>query len=74
MRKLSIAFVLLFSAFFNANKGAANDKVTICHNNHSITISINALPAHIAHGDDIYACGETVRPASSTEETNTFIW
>lgn len=38
-------------------------KVTICHippgnpgNAHSITISINALPAHLAHGDSEGAC------------------
>lgn len=38
-------------------------KITICHippgnpeNAHSITISINALPAHLAHGDTQGAC------------------
>ncbi|MBL4663391.1 MAG: hypothetical protein JKY22_07525 [Flavobacteriaceae bacterium] len=38
-------------------------KVTICHippgnpdNAHAITISINALPAHLAHGDSEGAC------------------
>lgn len=38
-------------------------KVTICHippgnpdNAHSITISINALPAHLAHGDSEGPC------------------
>ena len=38
-------------------------KITICHippgnpdNAHSITISINALPAHLAHGDSEGAC------------------
>ncbi|MFH0895624.1 MAG: hypothetical protein V2A54_14405, partial [Bacteroidota bacterium] len=37
--------------------------VTICHippgnpsNAHTITISINALPAHLAHGDNIGSC------------------
>jgi hypothetical protein len=41
----------------------SNDKVTICHippgnpgNAHSITISVNALPAHMAHGDSMGAC------------------
>jgi len=31
--------------------------VQICHNGLSIWVSINALPAHIAHGDDEGACG-----------------
>ena len=38
-------------------------KITICHiplgnpdNAHEITISINALPAHLAHGDSVGAC------------------
>lgn len=57
MRKLAIACVLSSSVFFTANRGTANDKVTICHNNHEITVSINALPAHQAHGDQIGSCG-----------------
>lgn len=39
------------------------DWVTICHippgnpsNAHTITISVNALPAHLAHGDNVGAC------------------
>ena len=33
------------------------DKVTICHKMHvTITISRNALPAHLAHGDHVGAC------------------
>ncbi len=31
--------------------------VQICHNGLSIWVSINALPAHIAHGDNEGACG-----------------
>ena len=40
-----------------------DDMITICHippgnhgNAHTITISINALPAHLAHGDTIGPC------------------
>lgn len=38
------------------------EKVTICHregngSSHSITVSINAVPAHLAHGDAIGDCG-----------------
>ena len=60
MRKLSLIFGMLFITFFNANKGEANTKVTICHNNHTITIDIHALPAHMAHGDDFGGCGTTI--------------
>ena len=57
MRKLSIVCVLCFGGFFTANKGTANDKVTICHNNHSITISVNAMWHHMAlHGDSMGPC------------------
>jgi hypothetical protein len=31
-------------------------KITICHNNISICVSINALKAHLAHGDKIGQC------------------
>lgn len=39
-----------------------NEKVTICHRtgnggSHPITVSINAVPAHLAHGDAIGDCG-----------------
>ena len=42
---------------------AAGLKVTICHippgnpdNAHEITVSISAVPAHLAHGDDLGTC------------------
>ncbi|MFD2823697.1 hypothetical protein ACFS5M_08455 [Lacinutrix iliipiscaria] len=42
---------------------AQNEKITICHippgnpeNSHEITVSINALNAHLAHGDTIGKC------------------
>lgn len=31
-------------------------KVTVCHNNHSLCISVNALKAHLAHGDKLGYC------------------
>lgn len=39
-----------------------NEKVTICHregngSSHAITVSIHAVPAHLAHGDAIGDCG-----------------
>jgi hypothetical protein len=45
------------------NGGNDNDKVTICHippgnpdNAHTIRVSENALPAHLAHGDTLGEC------------------
>ena len=39
-------------------------KVTICHippgnpeNEHEITVSLSAVPAHLAHGDHLFTCG-----------------
>ncbi|MGD0712438.1 MAG: T9SS type A sorting domain-containing protein, partial [Bacteroidales bacterium] len=42
----------------NVNSPLSNDgkKVTICHKGQTITISINALPAHLAHGDCVGPC------------------
>ena len=37
---------------------SGNEKITICHKGHSITISINALQAHLNHGDYIGECGD----------------
>ena len=31
-------------------------KVTLCHNGHNITVSENAVPAHLAHGDTLGPC------------------
>jgi len=43
-----------------------SSKVTICHHTHSrtnpfvtITVSQNALPAHLGHGDTVGACSQT---------------
>ena len=33
------------------------EKVTICHNGHTISISQSALAAHLRHGDTIGPCG-----------------
>ena len=54
---------MLFSALSGmkkAEKAIGNEKVTICHRAGSeknptvtITVSVNALPTHLAHGDSI---------------------
>ena len=35
------------------------DKVTICHKGNTITVSRNALSAHLAHGDSVGTCEVT---------------
>lgn len=49
-----------------------SSKVTICHHTHSktnpfvtITVSQNALPAHMAHGDTVGACAPTAAPVAA---------
>jgi hypothetical protein len=41
---------------YESHHGGKNRKVTVCHNGHPICISINALPAHLAHGDYLGDC------------------
>ncbi|TLS68312.1 hypothetical protein FEF65_04795 [Mariprofundus erugo] len=38
------------------SSSSGNDKATICHNGHSITISTSAVSAHMAHGDQMGTC------------------
>ncbi|MFC5272145.1 Ig-like domain-containing protein [Adhaeribacter terreus] len=40
----------------NASCGNRNEKVTICHNGHEICVSVNAVQAHLAHGDVLGSC------------------
>lgn len=47
-----------------------NGKVLVCHNGHTICISENALPAHLAQGDCIGECGMNLRNSiTNTIET-----
>jgi len=63
-RQLLLCCVLAVASSSQANPVAAgaakasspNEKVLICHNGHTINVSINALPAHLAHGDQIGSC------------------
>ena len=59
MKKFLIpaAVIIVAGASLVAFKANQGDKVTICHNNHEITVSVNAIPAHNAHGDNIGGCG-----------------
>jgi hypothetical protein len=62
-RRLLVALALSPLIVLQPPVEAAGPKVTICHippgnpdNAHEITVSISAVPAHLAHGDDIGAC------------------
>lgn len=65
MKKLTLISAVLM-LFFNCCVFAqGNDKIVICHyppgnpdNPQTISISVNALEAHLAHGDQIGVCGE----------------
>lgn len=68
MKKILIALtaILAFTSFQSGKTStvanSSNEKVTICHregngSSHTITVSINAVPAHMAHGDLIGECG-----------------
>ena len=53
--------------------GANQYKVTICHHTHStkhpmhtITVSANAVKAHLKHHDTLGACPATTPPAANT--------
>jgi hypothetical protein len=50
--------IVLLSAVTASAVGTPQDKVTICHrtgngSTHQITVSRNALPAHLRHGDTL---------------------
>ncbi|WP_300564902.1 hypothetical protein [Flavobacterium sp.] len=55
---LGVVTVAFTIASYTSKNNQANEKVIVCHippgnpaNAHDIEISINALPAHLAHGD-----------------------
>jgi hypothetical protein len=59
--KLVAALAISGSAVAYAGGGG---KVDVCHippgnpaNAHTINVSVNAVPAHLAHGDNLGACG-----------------
>ena len=60
IRKTIMLMMIIFSAVLFSFK-TTNGKITICHvppgnpgNCHEITISMNALQAHLNHGDTFY--------------------
>lgn len=66
-RKLVLAVLLVVLGVLGAAVVSADSqgKVDICHippgnpaNAHTINVSVNAIPAHLAHGDSLGACGD----------------
>lgn len=60
LRRLLLTLVfpalLLVVLATGAIAGGNNEKVTLCHrtgngSSHQITVSVNAMPAHLRHGD-----------------------
>ena len=52
---LTVGMVLAVSA-------SDDEKIDVCHKGQVINISVNAVQAHLAHGDTLYDC---VVPCSS---------
>ncbi len=51
--------------------GQGQDKVTLCHNGHTITVGEPAKAAHLEHGDTLEACGQTTAPSTPTTTDTT---
>src|SRR5688500_7472001 len=64
--KTFLFFVLLTLFCCNYNSAQAqpcgNNKVFICHNVITICVSVNAVPAHLAHGDFLGTCDSVPPP------------
>lgn len=59
-----ILIAVLATLGIGVSLAVGNDKVDICHippgnpaNAHTINVSVNAIPAHLAHGDTLGECG-----------------
>ena len=61
MKRIIYVFVMLLIVSLVS---ATSDKVEVCHKGNTISISENAVKAHIAHGDYIGEC--TGNPGKST--------
>ena len=60
--RLSRALLALVPLAGFAVTGSANEKVTICHHAgptkvFTISVSENAVPGHLGHGDSVGECG-----------------
>src|SRR5215207_3418319 len=52
-------------------RGLGQEKVTLCHNGHTLTVGAPAEAAHLNHGDTSGACGEPTTGTSITDMTET---
>ena len=87
MKKLSISVLFLLAIVSctsgdisedvmssEALKQDSDKKITICHkDSETISISVNALQAHLDHGDKIGPCGSTYVPDDNFEDYDDFI-
>lgn len=62
-RRLGFAILLAVLAVSGVAVADSQGKVDVCHippgnpaNAHTINVSVNAVPAHLAHGDFLGAC------------------
>jgi hypothetical protein len=75
INRLQLLILLIsFSAGLNAQNqnGNSGQKITICHQtgnggSQTITVNINALQAHLNHGDVLGACVLTKQPTDSED-------
>jgi hypothetical protein len=76
----TLAMVTVAFAAQQNGSGLGQEKVTLCHNGHTITVGAPALAAHERHGDAEGACEtetpdttapETTAPDTTTPETTT---
>lgn len=58
MKKIGLLATIAVLAIMGQIKSvdAGGEKVTICHKGHTISVSENAVAAHLAHGDMIGVC------------------
>ena len=68
MHKLIASVILLALSSVSLNAVSASNKTEICHKGDEISIAGPAVPAHLAHGDEVGACEEDT-PAESEPDT-----
>lgn len=71
MKKITIILATFVFIFVLVSSAVALDKVDVCHvrgngEYNVITISVSALPAHLAHGDALYVDGVCQWSATAT--------
>jgi hypothetical protein len=77
MKNLIFTIVILCLAnLLNAQNytycGNNNDKVLICHHGMTLCVSMNAVQAHLNHGDFLGNCTDTIPPPKSPVGENNF--